>query len=178
VDVWLTREFTAPTQKIITSGCGGGVTFTDPATGVEPILDQSQLDPERLFEMFHLLQTSSNLYARARGVHSAGLFKGAQLVQRADDVGRHNTIDKLRGACMRSELATSGLTLLCTGRISSEMLHKSALMGCPIVASRTSPTSLSIEMARAWKITLVGYVRRNSLRAYTHPWRLGLAEAT
>jgi FdhD protein len=174
VDVWLRRGFKEPTRKIITSGCGGGVTFTDPATGVEPIRVKNQLEPARLFDMFGLLQTSSSLYAKARGVHSAGLFNGDQLVLRVDDVGRHNTIDKLRGACMRSSISTSGLALLCTGRISSEMLHKGALMGCPIVASRTSPTSLSIEMAEAWNITLVGYVRRNSLRAYTHPWRLGL----
>jgi FdhD protein len=62
--------------------------------------------------------------------------------------------------------------MLVTGRISSEMLRKAALMGCPIVASRTSPTSLSVEMARAWQVTLVGYVRQGSMRVYSAPERL------
>jgi len=59
-----------------------------------------------------------------------------------------------------------------TGRTSSEMLRKAAVMGCPIVASRTSPTSLSIEMAQAWRITLIGYVRSGRMRVYTWPERL------
>lgn len=178
VDIWLTHEFKEPDRRIIISGCGAGVTFTDPSIGVEPLRSDLHLEPDQLIEMFNMLQTAESLYAKARGVHSAGLFDSQQkLIWKADDVGRHNTIDKLRGACLRLNIATSGLALLTTGRISSEMLQKSALMGCPIVASRTSPTSLSIEMAKTWNITLIGYVRRNSLRAYTHPWRLGLPDA-
>jgi FdhD protein len=53
------------------------------------------------------------------------------------------------------------------------MLRKGALMGCPIIASRNSPTSLSVAMAEAWNVTLVGYVRRDSMRVYAHPERLG-----
>jgi FdhD protein len=176
VDIWLTRAFQEPTRRIITSGCGRGVTFKDPSSGVEPLDDELQLEPDRLFEMFNKLQTADSLYAKARGVHTAGLFNGEQLVIKAEDVGRHNTIDKLRGACLRREIDPAGKVILASGRVSSEMLHKSALMRCPIVASRNSPTSLSIAMAEAWNITLVGYVRRSSLRAYTHPWRLGLRE--
>jgi FdhD protein len=172
VDVWLTREIQAPSRKIITSGCGGGVTFSDPATGVAPLQDDSRIDPERLFDLFKHLQSPDSLYARARGVHSAGLSDGTRILAIAEDVGRHNTIDKLRGVCLQSDLPTEGLFLLATGRVSSEMIHKGALMGCPIVASRNSPTSLSVAMAEAWNITLVGYVRQNTLRVYTHPERL------
>ena len=176
MDVWLTRAFQEPTRRIITSGCGRGITFNDPSTGVEPLEDDLHLEPDRLFEMFNMLQTADSLYAKARGVHSAGLFDRDQLILMAEDVGRHNTIDKLRGACLRKEIDPSGKVILASGRVSSEMLHKSALMRCPIVASRNSPTSLSISMAEAWNITLIGYVRRNSLRTYTHPKRLGLRE--
>ena len=176
VDIWLTRAFQEPSRRIFTSGCGRGITFTDPSTGVEPLEDELHLEPDSLFEMFNMLQTADSLYAKARGVHSAGLFDGDQLIFKAEDVGRHNTIDKLRGACLRQKIDPSGKVILASGRVSSEMLHKSALMGCPIVASRNSPTSLSIAMAEAWNITLIGYVRRNSLRTYTHPRRLGLGE--
>jgi FdhD protein len=173
VDVWLTHEIDAPTRKIVTSGCGKGVTFSDPSSGVNPVKDDRSIEPDQLFEMFLSLQAPDSLYARARGVHGAGLFNGKKLICKAEDVGRHNTIDKVRGGSLRLGLPSSGWILLATGRITSEMLHKSALMGCSIVASRTSPSSLSIAMAEAWNITLIGYVRRDSLRVYTHPWRLG-----
>ncbi|HHH81916.1 MAG TPA: sulfurtransferase FdhD, partial [Chloroflexi bacterium] len=63
-------------------------------------------------------------------------------------------------------------------RVSSEMMQKAAQMGIPFVASRNSPTSLSVEMARAWGITLVGYVRRQTLRVYSGPERLGVPAET
>jgi FdhD protein len=81
-------------------------------------------------------------------------------------------VDKLRGACLQRGIDPRGLALLCTGRISSEMLKKAANMGCPIVASRTSPTSMAVQLARAWNITLVGYVRRGQMNVYAHPERL------
>jgi FdhD protein len=90
----------------------------------------------------------------------------------AEDVGRHNTIDRLWGKAMKQNIPTKGKILLATGRISSEMLAKAAKMEVPIVASRTSATSLSISLAQAWNITVVGYVRRNSLRLYTAPQRV------
>lgn len=69
-------------------------------------------------------------------------------------------------------IRTEGCILLTTGRISSEMLRKTAFMGAPIAISRTSPTTLSIEAAKRLGITMIGYVRRSSFNVYTHPERL------
>lgn len=174
VDVWLNRNFTPPKRVIITSGCGGGVTFDDPSTGIQPLESDLHLEPQLLHQVFRKLQPPNSLYARSRGVHAAGLLdpeKGELLVM-VEDVGRHNTIDKLTGCCLKHSIETQGKVLLVTGRTSSEMLRKAAVMGCPITASRTSPTSLSVEMARAWNITLVGYVRAGELRVYSHPERI------
>jgi len=176
VDVWLDHAVPAPRRVVITSGCGGGVTFDDPAIGVEPLRETTLLAPERLFQRFNELHLPDSLHARARGVHAAGLTDGERILAMAEDVGRHNTIDKLRGMCLALGLPTRGRILLATGRVSSEMLRKGALMGCPIIASRNSPTSMSVAMAEAWNITLVGYVRQGSLRAYAHPERLGAQE--
>lgn len=175
VDVWLNREFIPPTRVIITSGCGGGVTFDDPSIGIEPLKSDLSMQPQLLHQMFRKLQPPNSLYARSRGVHAAGLLdpQMGELLAIVEDVGRHNTIDKLTGYCLKHGIETQGKVLLVTGRTSSEMLRKAAIMGCPITASRTSPTSLSVEMAKAWNITLVGYVRSGELRAYTHPERLG-----
>jgi len=97
------------------------------------------------------------------------------MVSYGEDVGRHNTLDKIRGDCFLRGVDTRGGILLTTGRISSEMLNKAAKMGCPIIASRTSPTSLSVRLAQVWNITLVGYLRRGRMLVYANGWRLGLA---
>ena len=175
VDVWTRHAIERPPRVIITSGCGGGVTFTDPSVGIEPLRDDLRIQPDILFGLFNRLHVPGSLHARTRGVHAAGLTDGQELLAVVEDVGRHNTIDKLLGLCLLRGIDTAGRILLATGRVSSEMLRKGAQMGCPIIASRNSPTSMSVEMAEAWNITLAGYVRQGSMRVYTHPERLGLA---
>jgi FdhD protein len=174
VDIWLNRPFEKPDREIITSGCGGGVTFTDPSTVLKPLVSNLSIDPEILHNSFRNLQPHNSLYARSRGVHAAGLLEPGKekLLAIVEDVGRHNTIDKLAGYCLKNGVETRDKVLLVTGRTSSEMLRKAAVMECPITASRTSPTSLSIKMAQAWNITLVGYVRSGRMRVYSHPDRL------
>jgi FdhD protein len=173
VDIWTRHAVDFPEHKVITSGCGGGVTFDDPQLKINRLDSRLRLDPEQLHEIFNLLQSPDSLYARARGVHAAGLTDGERILAIAEDVGRHNTIDKVTGLCLMGGIDTRGRILLTTGRVSSEMLKKAARMGCPLVASRNSPTSLSVEMARELNITLIGYVRRASMRVYTHPERVG-----
>jgi FdhD protein len=172
VDIW-----SVPPQRIITSGCGGGLTFSNllndtafaqQLASVPPV----SISPERLAELARLMQFPDSLYARARGVHAAALSDGQQILIVAEDIGRHNTLDRLRGECLRRGMDSTGLILLTTGRISSEMLFKGAKMGCPLIASFSSPTSLSVNLARAWNITLCGYLRRKSLTVYAHPERL------
>lgn len=173
VDVWLRRsDFVRPTRLILTSGCGGGVTFDDLTKAIEPLTSERSIAPEKLFALMNAMQQRGSLYARARGVHTSALSDGENLLAIAEDVGRHNTIDKLRGACLIEKIDPLGKILLSTGRISSEMINKAARMGCPIVASRTSPTSLSVKLAREWNITLIGYLRRDSMKVYAHAERL------
>lgn len=176
VDVWLKRDFTPPEKRIITSGCGGGVTFGDPSNGIAPLETEMQIAPDTVAQMFAQLHFPGSLHSRARGVHAAGLADGKTLLVRTEDIGRHNTIDKLLGKCMLNGIETRERILLVTGRVSAEMLRKGAEMGCPIVASRNSPTFMSLTMARAWNITLIGYVQRDSMRVYAHPQRLGFVE--
>ena len=175
VDVLLNRTVELPSKKVITSGCGGGITYYDSKIDIEPFQIKNDTTPDNILGAFNKLQTKDSLYARARGVHAAGLLdlEENQLNKVAEDIGRHNSIDKLRGACLLEGIPTEGRALLTTGRISSEMLRKGALMGCPVIASRTSPTSLAVEMARSWKITLIGYARHGKLRVYCYPERLG-----
>ncbi|MEJ2711202.1 MAG: formate dehydrogenase accessory sulfurtransferase FdhD [Anaerolineales bacterium] len=177
VDIWLSHPvWDKPRRRIITSGCGGGLTFADLAAHQPPVTNDITISPERIGELMVQLQSQDSLYARARGVHTSALSDGQQLILLAEDVGRHNTIDRLRGECLRRGIDPKGMLLLATGRISSEMINKAVKMGCPVVASRTSPTSMSVGLAREWNITLCGYVRRNRMNVYAHPQRLARAQ--
>jgi FdhD protein len=118
------------------------------------------------------LLAAATLYGITRGIHTAALSDGRHLVAVAEDVGRHNTIDKLWGYCLKHAIDPAGHMLLATGRISSEMINKAAKMRLPVVVSRTSPTGLSVRLAQEWNITLVGYARGSSFNVYTGDWRL------
>ncbi len=95
-----------------------------------------------------------------------------QVLAVAEDIGRHNTIDKLRGQALIRGYDTRGRMIVASGRISSEMLLKAAIMGVPIVASRTSPTQLAVTLGERLGITVIGYLRSASMNVYTHPERV------
>lgn len=173
VDVWLrSPDFQPPRRTIMTSGCGGGVTFDDLSKAHEPIESSMCVTPERLWELMDALYRRAHLYSRSRGVHTSVLSDGERVLVSAEDVGRHNTLDKLRGLALQQGIDTRDCIILTTGRISSEMINKARSMGVPIVCSRTSPTSLSARLAAEWHMTLVGYLRRNSMNLYTHAERV------
>lgn len=172
VDVWLRREFMAPSHAIRTSGCSGGITFDDLA-GQRPSLPLGDpVTPQQVIARYFELRAAETLYPITRGVHASALCTPEALLLLAEDVGRHNTLDKLAGKAMLERVDTAGCLIVTTGRISSEMLGKAAKLGVPVVASRTSPTSRSVALAQAWNITVIGYVRRDSLRVYSAPDRL------
>ncbi len=174
VDVWLRRPVTAlPRKAVITAGCGGGRTFEDMTSALPPVPDGPVYPPAAISRAMGQLQAAATAYRTARGIHTSALSDGERLLFVAEDVGRHNTIDRLCGQALRAGISPAGCLLLTTGRISSEMARKAAKMQVPVVASRTSPTALAVSLAEAWGIAVVGYVRRDSLRVYTHPERLG-----
>ncbi len=119
------------------------------------------------------LVESQELYRETGGVHCSALSDGSKILAQVEDIGRHNTLDKLAGRKLREKINAETLIVLTTGRVSSEMLQKSARMGASVVVSRTSATSQSVALAEQLGITLVGYTRRIGFLTYTHPDRLG-----
>jgi FdhD protein len=173
VDVWLrSADYTPPVRGIITSGCGGGVTFADLAAVAQPVQSGLRVTARQVCGLMLALYEAAGLHHSVGGTHAAALSDGVSLLLVTEDIGRHNTIDRLWGRCLVEGIPTQDRILLSTGRISSEMLHKAARMQVPIVASRTSPTSLSVALATAWNVTLIGYVRRDSLNVYTGQERI------
>jgi len=173
VDVWLNdsnREM--PSRKIVTAGCGGGVTFDDLSQQHQPLNSHATATPQQLAFLMRQLHLGATSYQEARGIHTAALASGDDIILQVEDVGRHNCLDKLAGAALQQGIRTTDRLLLTSGRISSEMLNKARRMGIPIICSRTSATSLSLALADAWQITLVAYLRQDRMRVYTHPRRI------
>lgn len=173
VDVWLHKDIEAPTLRTITSGCSGGTTFESLMEGHHPVRSPLRVTPDQVISLMGQLQKAAALYRQAHGIHTSALAEGTDLTCLAEDVGRHNTVDKLAGICLKQGLRTEGRLLLTTGRVSSEMLGKAARMGVPVVVSRTSPTSLSVKLAHVWRITLIGYARGRSFHIYAGEDRMG-----
>ncbi len=171
-DVRLASDFVPPRRRVHTSGCGGGITFSLETHGSAALEDNSSVDPTSLFPLIRELYLEAHSYRESRGIHAAALAEDGKLLIVTEDVGRHNAIDKVCGEAMLRGIPTTGRILLATGRISSEMLRKGAHMGTPIVVSRTSATTLSIELAKRLGLTLIGYVRGDSFYVYSHPERL------
>lgn len=171
-DVRLRTEFVPPSRRVYTSGCGGGITFSLEARGSAVWGDTTRVVPASLFSLLGELYREAHGYRESRGIHTAALAEEGKLLIVAEDVGRHNAVDKVCGEALLRGIPTAGKILLATGRISSEMLRKGAYMKTPIVVSRTSATTLSIELAKRLGLTLVGYVRAESFYIYSHPERL------
>jgi FdhD protein len=168
------RDFVVPARKILTSGCTGGQTFGKYLDELDRfrVSDRPLVRPELLYQLMRKLYAAAELYKRSGGVHTSILAEGDEILVVAEDIGRHNTLDKIQGACLLEGIRSAGRIILTSGRISSEMLIKSAVMGAPIVGSRTSPTELAVTLAERLNITLIGYIRPGSMNVYTHPWRL------
>jgi FdhD protein len=165
-DVTLTHPVTLPTERILTSGCGGGITFRIDHRLFPRLTSSVRVRAEQLSDGMKALFTAAVEYQRSRGIHGAGLWDGERLLVVAEDVGRHNAVDKIKGEALRRGIATEDRVLLSTGRVSSEMLLKAARMGVPVVASRTSPTEMAVALAEQLGITVCGYVRPDGLNLY------------
>ena len=179
VDVWLNRSVEQPQSWRRTSGCTGGVTAVDTLARVDVSFNgnRPKVPPEAIGHLVESLFESQELYRETGGVHTSALSDGEKIVFAAEDIGRHNTLDKIAGLCVMNDTWPETRILITTGRISSEMLQKAARLEAPILISRTSPSSLSIEMAELYGITLIGYARTHRFNVYSNPQRVGLQEA-
>lgn len=163
-------EYVLPVKRTITPGCGGGAIFQTPDRKVESDLT---VTPEAVLSLMKQFLDSMDMYRHSGGVHTSALADPSELLIVTEDIGRHNTLDKIQGECLVREISAKDRLLLSTGRISSEMLFKAAAMQVPVVVSRHSPTERSVILARDLGITLVGHARGGRLLVYSHPERLG-----
>jgi FdhD protein len=165
-EVDLARDVELPQERILTSGCGGGITFRIDPRVIPRVESTLRVEPARLFERMKELYQLAVGYRASRGIHGAALADPERLLFMAEDVGRHNAVDKICGEALLAGVSTGDRVLLSTGRVSSEMLLKGARMGTPVVVSRTSPTEMAISIAEQLGVTVVGYLRHDAFNVY------------
>ncbi|MBI5499943.1 MAG: formate dehydrogenase accessory sulfurtransferase FdhD [Deltaproteobacteria bacterium] len=160
---------------VLTSGCGTGVSFTLAAGPARRAPVEARFTAESIFAMMREMGKVSERYGRHGGIHSAAASDGERILFHAEDIGRHNTIDRLAGRALLGGVDLAGCMLLTSGRVSSEMAAKAASLGVALIASRTSPTDMAVRICGENGIGLVGYVRGTSFRIAACPERVELA---
>ena len=158
-------------EKVITSGCAGGISSMR-SSPEKPISDNTSFSAETVRNIFREFQKKSAVYKMTGGVHSAALTDGRDLLAFAEDIGRHNAVDKVIGYCILENVEFPGKIMLASGRLSSEIVLKCSRCGIPVLVSRAAPTSLAIEIAGSAGLTVVGFMRGGRMNVYTGRQRI------
>jgi FdhD protein len=141
--------------------------------GVEPVEDDLQVPITRIYELPERMRVAQRIFAATGGLHAAALFdpNGEAMAVR-EDIGRHNAVDKLAGWALLEARALRGSILFVSGRASYEILQKAAVARIPIVCAVSAPSSLAIDLARAFNITLIAFVRGEAANVYSASGRV------
>lgn len=121
------------------------------------INDNLKISQNSIFRLFKEFQQRSTLYRTTGCIHAAALADENEILYIAEDVGRHNAVDKVIGWALLNRVDLKGKIILVSGRISSEMALKTAKWKIPIIVSRTAPTTLAVELAQKANLTLIGF---------------------
>jgi FdhD protein len=163
---------------LTTSACGVcGKTSIDDICVLPPAplsADATVFGPAMLTTLPGRLREAQRVFASTGGLHAAGLFTAAgELLAVREDVGRHNAVDKIVGwAVLQDKLPLTGCALLVSGRASFELVQKAVLAGIPLLAAVSAPSSLAAELAEEAGLTLVGFLRGQSMNVYTGAHRV------
>lgn len=172
VTVYARVEDSADPETIVTSGCGGTgrisrkmleADFPPPVNGV--------ISLAQVGELIRRTMNHSTLQQDTHCVHACGYWARGRFMGCFEDVGRHNAVDKVIGAILLGRFPTGG-AVYTTGRLTSDMVLKCARIGIPIVLSRTSPSSLGVDIARRAGLTLAAYARPSRVNVFHAPWRI------
>ncbi len=142
---------------------------------VPPVASTLTISPDQLLALMARLPEAQPVFKATGGTHAVALASpDGRVFLSAEDVGRHNAMDKVIGRALLEKRNFGELVALLSGRISFEMALKAARAGLPVLAAVSAPTTMAIELARELNLTLAGFVRGQSLNIYTHPQRLGV----
>lgn len=165
----LRREVPSHLRPTLTSGCGTGIVYDLPAKLLEDGRRRMRrFAMPQVIALMQALHLAAEHYRSHGGIHSAAVGDASGLLLYAEDLGRHNTLDRLAGEMLFRGLDLHDSMLVTSGRVSTEMVAKAVRLGIGLIASRTSPTDLAVDLCQQAGITLVGYLRGDSMEIYTH----------
>ncbi|PZX41247.1 FdhD protein [Roseinatronobacter thiooxidans] len=147
-------------KKTRTSGCAVGTVFGDMMEGLEGLtLPPAEVRTSWLYALAKEINTLPSLYLEAGAIHGTVLCHQTAMLAYMEDVGRHNAVDKISGYMFQHGVSGADKILYTTGRLTSEMVIKTAQMGIPVLASRSGFTAWGVEIARQVGLTLIGRMR-------------------
>ena len=168
-------------KRVVTTGCGQGSVFGDLMAEVDSIsLPDARLEQAQLYGLINAIRLQESTYKSAGSVHGCALFCGEKMLMFIEDVGRHNAIDTIAGwMWMQDTQAMRGddKVFYTTGRLTSEMVIKSAQMGVPIVVSRSGITQMGFDVAKRIGLCTIGRATNKRFLCYTRPERLIMQSA-
>ncbi len=185
VNVTLQNRSSADVERLVagrravvtSSSCGlcGRSSIESVTTGVPPVPVEGTVSSLVLAALPGLLRTRQPAFDQTGGLHAAALFTwDGELMTAAEDVGRHNAVDKVIGRRLLADCLPASDTLLAvSGRTSFEIVQKAALAGIPVLAAVSAPSSLAVDLAREAGVTLLGFVRGGDYTIYAHGARVG-----
>lgn len=156
-------------SKIVFTGCGSGNTNSSILESLKDIKVRNDIyfDYEHLIKIARNFSDKSETFKKTGGTHSACLCDDKEILIFKEDIGRHNALDKIFGEALIRGISTDDKFIFASGRISSEMLLKSARAGVVVIISHSAPTNLAVNIATKLNLTLVGFVRGRRMNIYS-----------
>jgi len=155
----------------IGSGCGGSLIF-GPTGLISPVKTNLAIEAEMVYSLVREFQGRAVLFRETGGVHCAAICRSGEILFFAEDIGRHNAVDKVIGEALLAGLPLEDKMLLLSGRIAYDISVKAARGGVPICISRAAPTSAALDYGERIGLTIIGFVRGKRMNIYTHPERV------
>jgi FdhD protein len=184
LDVGLAASVPTPQRDrsfYTTSSCGmcgkASIEAVRTVSAYDVAADATTVDATTLVTLPETLRAHQDVFDKTGGLHAAGLFdaRTGELLVLREDVGRHNAVDKVVGwALQQGRLPLGGTVLQVSGRASFELVQKAAMAGIPILAAVSAPSSLAVELAEDAGLTLIGFLRGQSMNVYTRPDRVAI----
>ena len=160
--------------RVVTTGCGQGSVFGDLVSDIDAIQlpADAQITQATLYALVNAIRIQETTYKSSGSVHGCALFKGAEMLMFVEDVGRHNAVDTIAGWMVMNDVSGHDKVFYTTGRLTSEMVIKSAQMGVPIAVSRSGITQMGLEVAERVQLCAIGRATNKRFLCFSATHRL------
>ena len=160
-------------DRVVTTGCGQGSVFGDLMAHLDDIeLPPAQVTQAQIYGLVNAIRLQETTYKSSGSVHGCALFQGDQMLMFVEDVGRHNAVDTIAGWMWMNDISGHDKVFYTTGRLTSEMVIKSAQMGVPVVVSRSGITQMGLDVAKRLGLCTLGRATNKRFLCFSGAQRL------